>query len=126
MRQVWTETAGASRWWTFADLRQAATETAHTDLIADLVALDCLFVEDISISDTDDAFRLLRIVDALYLHEEAPTLYFTAERPPDDWFDPDRHAGIARAVAEKFNRTVSRLHALCQIQMFEEEGTARS
>jgi cell division protein ZapE len=55
-------------------------------------------------------------VDALYLHEDAPTLYFAAEQPPRDWFAPDQHAGLARAVAEKFDRTVSRLHALCDIQ----------
>jgi cell division protein ZapE len=60
----------------------------------------------------------------LYLHEDAPTLYFTAERPPDAWFDPDRHAGVARAVAEKFERTVSRLHALCRIQRIEADTPA--
>lgn len=126
MRQAWSDASGASEWWTFADLCRAATETAHTDLIADLVALDHFFVDDISIVDTDDAFRLLRIVDALYLHEDAPVLYFTAERSPDEWFDPDQHEGIARAVAEKFDRTVSRLHALCRIRAVEGEETVRT
>ena len=122
MRQAWTDASGPSRWWTFADLRRATTETAHTDLIGDIVTLDRLFIEGISIADTDDAFRLLRVVDALYLHEDAPALYFTAEQSPDHWFDPDRHAGLARAVAEKFGRTVSRLHALCQIRSLEAEA----
>ena len=122
MRQVWADVSGPSRWWSFADLRRATTETAHTDLIADLVALDHLFVEGISIADTDDAFRLLRVVDALYLHDDAPSLYFTAEKPPDEWFAPEQHAGIARAVAEKFDRTVSRLHALCRIRTVEREN----
>ncbi len=116
MRQAWAEASGASWWASFADLRQATTETAHSELIGDLVALDHLFVEGVSIADTDDAFRLLRVVDALYLHADAPTLYFTAEQPPDDWFNPDQYAGIARAVAVKFDRTVSRLHALCRIR----------
>jgi cell division protein ZapE len=115
MREARADASGPSRWWTFDDLRRATTETAHTDLIDDLTALDHLFIEGISIADTDDAFRLLRLVDALYLHADAPTLYFTAGQPPDDWFAPDQHAGIARAVAEKFDRTVSRLHALCTV-----------
>ena len=126
MRQAQVDAAGASRWWSFAELRRATTETAHPKLIADLVTLDHFFVEGISIADTDDAFRLLRVVDALYLHEEAPTLYFTAEQLPDNWFAPERHAGIARAVAEKFDRTVSRLHALCQVQEVEQEGVPPS
>lgn len=125
MRQAQADARGAARWWTFADLRRATTETAHTDLIDDLVGLDHLFIEGVAITDTDDAFRLLRVVDALYLHEDAPTLHFTAVRPPDDWFDPDRHAGLARAVAEKFDRTVSRLHALCQIRAVGQEEAER-
>jgi len=122
MQEVQEEVSGASRWWSFADLRRATTETAHTDLVADLATLDHLFVEDIAIVDTDDAFRLLRLVDALYLHADAPTLHFSAEQPPDDWFAPDQHAGIARAVAEKFDRTVSRLHALCTVRSVERTG----
>jgi len=116
MRSVRADAAGTSRWWSFADLRRATTKIAHPVLIDDLTTLDHLFVEGIAIDNTDDALRLLRIIDALYLHADAPTLYFTAERPPDAWFDPDRHAGVARAVAEKFERTVSRLHALCRIR----------
>ena len=122
MRQVRADVSGNARWGSFADLRRATTETAHTDLIIDLVALDHLFVENVAIADTDDAFRLLRVVDALYLHDEAPTLYFTAEQPPGEWFDPEQHEGIARAVAEKFDRTVSRLHALCEVHWAVREG----
>ena len=124
MQQVYGGVAGEARWWAFGDLRRATTEIAHPILIDDLATLDHLFVEGIAIDNTDDALRLLRVVDALYLHEEAPPLYFTAERPPDAWFDPDRHAGVARAVAEKFERTVSRLHALCRIQRVGAETPA--
>jgi cell division protein ZapE len=126
MRQAKADASGPSRWWSFGDLRRATTETAHTDLIDGLTALDHLFVEGVSIENTDDAFRLLRLVDALYLYENAPTLYFTAAQPPGDWFAPEQHAGIARAVAEKFERTVSRLHALCQIRTVEQDVAVRS
>ena len=116
MEEAYEDVSGAARWWTFDDLRRAATETAHSRLIDDLTTLDHLFVEGVTIPDTDDALRLLRIVDALYLHDEAPMFYFTAEQPPDAWFAPDEHAGVAQAVAEKFDRTVSRLHALCRVE----------
>jgi len=126
MKHMQARVSGASRWWTFADLRRAATATPHTDLVGDLTALDHLFIEAVSIADTDDAFRLLRLVDALYLHPDAPALHFTAEQPTNDWFRPDQHAGISRAVAKKFGRTVSRLHGLCQIHTVESEASSDS
>ncbi len=58
-----------------------------------------------------------------FLHSS--TLFRQTE-PPDDWFDPDRHAGLARAVAEKFDRTVSRLHALCQIRPVEQKEAGQA
>ena len=45
MRQAQVDAAGASRWWSFAELHRATTETAHPKLIADLVTLDHFFVE---------------------------------------------------------------------------------
>ncbi|MFB6280130.1 MAG: cell division protein ZapE [Salinibacter sp.] len=124
MQQVYGEVAGPSRWWSFEELRRATTEVAHTTLINDVTEIDHLFLERIALADTDDALRLLRVIDALYLHDDAPTLHFTAERPPDAWFDPDAHAGVAQAVAEKFERTVSRLHALCQVRPVDDETSA--
>ena len=118
------EAVGTTRRWSFDELRRASTETAHADLIDTLTAVDYLFIEDIALSGTDDALRLLRVIDALYLHEDAPALYFTAARPPEDWFAPDARAGVARAVAEKFSRTVSRLHALCHVRLVEDEAPA--
>jgi cell division protein ZapE len=130
MRPVFAEAPGTSRWWSFEQLRRVTTEVAHTTLIDDITGIDHLFLEDVALAGTDDALRLLRVIDALYLHDNAPTLYFTAERPPDAWFDPDAHAGVAQAVAEKFGRTVSRLHALCHVRPVNEErgtdGTADS
>jgi cell division protein ZapE len=103
------------RWMEFDDLLRAATETAHDPLVDALTSLDALFVAGIAIRDTDDALRLLRIIDDLYVEPDAPALFFTSETPPERWFDPDAHAGVAGAVAEKFTRTVSRLHALCDV-----------
>lgn len=116
MEAVHRSASGSVRWWTFEDLRTATTQTAHPTLMDNLSALDHLFLEGISIRNTDDAFRLLRVVDALYLQADAPTLHFTARQPPEAWFAPEDHNGVAGAVAEKFGRTVSRLHALCDIR----------
>ncbi len=107
--------AGPSVWWTFDDLLTAATDTAHERLVEQLSRLEALFVAGVDVAQTDDALRLLRIVDALYLHPDPPALFFSAPAPPDAWFDPEAHAGVARAVAEKFRRTVSRLHAMCEV-----------
>jgi cell division protein ZapE len=121
MQQVRDDVSGPSRWLGFSDFRRATTEIAHSQLMSDLADLDHLFIEDVAIAGTDDALRVLRVIDALYLHEDAPTLYFTAAQPPEAWFDPDQHDGVAQAVAEKFDRTVSRLYALCTIQSVQEE-----
>ncbi len=115
IRSVYQDVDGPSHWGSFGDLRRRSTEMPHPQLIDALTSVDHLFVSDVSIADTDDALRLLRIIDVLYLHDEAPALYFTAETPPDVWFAPEAHAGVAQAIAEKFARTVSRLYALCTI-----------
>ena len=109
------EAAPDARWWTMQDLRHRTTETAHTTLIQELTELDRLCLESITVNHTDDAFRLLRLIDALYTDSEAPALFFTARRPPRDWFAAEKQAGLARDVAKKFRRTVSRLHAMCEI-----------
>ncbi|PEN07677.1 cell division protein ZapE [Longimonas halophila] len=100
----------------FDALRERSRTTAHDALVDELVAPDCLAVEDVALDSTDDALRLLRIVDALYTHDAAPVLYMTARTPPDDWFAPEQFAGLAQAIAKKFTRTVSRLHALCTVE----------
>jgi cell division protein ZapE len=113
--QAYEEAPSPTEWMTFSDLMTAATETAHDDLVERLTGLQSLFIAGIDVETTDDALRLLRLIDAFYLHPDAPALYFSASEPPDDWFDPDSFAGVARAVAEKFTRTVSRLRALCEV-----------
>lgn len=119
METVWRMVEGASLWWSFEDLRRATTEIDHESLIDEITGVEHLFIENVSIADTDDALRVLRVIDALYLHSEAPTLYFTAEERPDAWFEAEDRAGVAQAVAEKFTRTVSRLHAMCTIETME-------
>jgi cell division protein ZapE len=104
---------------TFGELLHLATEVAHDRLVEQLSAADRLAVEDIRITGTDDALRLLRLVDDLYTRPDAPALFFTAEAPPEAWFDPDAHAGLAQGIAEKFTRTVSRLYALCDVRRIE-------
>ncbi|MFB6249477.1 MAG: AFG1/ZapE family ATPase [Salinibacter sp.] len=122
LERAHAEASGPARRWSFDELRRASTETAHADLIDTLTAVDHLFVEAVALSGTDDALRLLRVVDTLYLREDAPVLYVTAARPPEDWFAPDTRAGVAQAVAEKFTRTVSRLHALCHVHHVGDEA----
>lgn len=100
----------------FDALRERSRTTAHEALVAELTQVACLAVEEVALESTDDALRLLRIVDALYTHDDAPVLYMTARTPPETWFAPEQFAGLAQAIAEKFTRTVSRLHALCSVE----------
>jgi cell division protein ZapE len=119
MKAAFREAPDHSLWWSFADLRRRTTDTAHTSLLDELARLDRLCIEGIDIHHSDDAFRVLRLVDGLYMHPDAPSLFFTAQQPPHDWFAADRHSGVAQDVAKKFRRTVSRLHALCEITPVE-------
>ena len=74
-------------------------------------------VATVAIDGTDNALRLLRFVDDLYLLPTPPTLYFTSETPPEAWFTPETlHGTLEKGVAEKFSRTVSRLQALCALE----------
>ena len=120
MDAVCRSASGATRWLSFDELRTATTTTAHERLIDRLTAYDHLFLDDVAVRDTDDALRLLRVIDTLYQEPEAPTLYFTATAPPEDWFAPSAHRGIAQAIAEKFERTVSRLRAMCEVLVLRE------
>jgi len=54
-------------------------------------------------------------VDDLYLAPDAPAFYFSSAVPPETWFNAAAHAGIAKAIAEKFERTVSRLYDMCDV-----------
>lgn len=114
MRKTYERDDQNARWMSFEAFREASRTTAHATLMKQLNQHDRLYLAQIAIRDTDDALRLLRVIDDLYLHPEAPALYFTAKTPPDEWFEAT--TGIAGAIAEKFNRTVSRLHAMCTIE----------
>jgi cell division protein ZapE len=109
--------AGDRLWLSFDAFRDASRSTAHDQLLARLTSYDHLFIADVQIQDTDDALRLLRVVDELYMRPDAPQLYLSSETSPAQWFHAtDQGEGIAGDVAKKFTRTTSRLHALCDIE----------
>jgi cell division protein ZapE len=117
LRRTYRAADGERLWLSFDDLREASRTTAHARLLDRFAQYDHLFVADIDIANTDDALRLLRVVDDLYVRPDAPRLYFSAPTPPPQWFRAaDQGAGVAADVAEKFTRTASRLHALCDIE----------
>jgi len=108
------------RSFTFRELLRATTDLPHTVLMADLREAEALYIADIAIQDTDQALRLLRLIDEIYLLPSPPTLYFTAEKAPETWFTPEQlHGVLEKGIAEKFLRTVSRLEAMCHIQHTE-------
>ena len=117
MQAAFDDSEGPKRWLTFPALLRLATETERSTLARDLGTLGALFIEAIRIRDTDDALRLLRIVDDLYEQPRPPVVFFTSEEPPGQWFIPSaQHGGLEQGVAEKFKRTASRLMALAEVQ----------
>jgi cell division protein ZapE len=120
MREHAEQNPRATRWIDFPDLLRLTRDTERTRLAADLTTPDALYVHGIRIADTDDALRLLRVVDDLYTAEPQPALFLTAEKPPPAWFQPDGRAGIEADVAEKFHRTASRIAAMCETVRLEE------
>ncbi|MEP0546512.1 MAG: AFG1/ZapE family ATPase [Rhodothermales bacterium] len=117
MRHAYERADGEALWLGRDALLLRTAETERQALAAELTAPDRLFLAGLRVDSTDDALRLLRVIDDLYTHPAPPVLYFTAEAPPERWFPKDRAgAGVEAAVAEKFERTVSRLHALCAVQ----------
>lgn len=123
MRARFEQDRSSKRWLEAPELLHLATTTERTRLAEELGALDRLYLSGIRVRHTDDALRLLRVVDDLYDQPDPPVIFFTAERQPGEWFQPDDvHVGVEAAVAEKFARTVSRLHALCAIERVGREA----
>ncbi len=105
------------RWIAYADLIRETVEKPHARLMASLAPYGSLYIAGIAIKDSDDALRLLRVVDDLYMQPAPPVLYFTAERPPEAWFTHEQAASrLSMGVAVKFERTVSRLRSFCELE----------
>jgi cell division protein ZapE len=116
MRRAYAEAPGPKRWLAFGDLLRLTADVERTRLAADLARSRALFLDGVDVADTDDALRLLRVADDLYGLPDPPTLYFTSERPPAEWFAAGGRAGLERAIADKFTRTTSRLTALADVE----------
>lgn len=125
LRRAYEADARQARWLPFGALLRAATEAAHEALIDELAEAESLYIAGIAIEGTDDALRLLRIIDALHWRPDAPVLYFSAEAMPEDWFDAEARRGLEKGIAEKFRRTTSRLRALCRIERVEAADVQR-
>jgi len=110
-------------WMEFEAFLASSISTEHTRLVQRLAGYDTLYLADIRIQDANDALRLLRVVDDLYQMPAPPVLYFTSETPPDAWLRPsDVHSTLEKGIAEKFTRTTSRLHAMCEIEFVDPES----
>lgn len=124
MQATYDAVMGPKQWFEAEALLAATETTPHSHLMDSLLALDALFIHAITVTSTDAALRLLRVVDALYTADEAPVLYFTTAVPPALWFTAEaQHSKMAQGIAEKFNRTISRLYAMCTIERLPTKAT---
>ena len=116
MHEAFSVAPEPKRWLAFPDLLALTASTPRVALAEELGALDALFLDGVEITSTDDALRLLRVIDDLYGTPDPPTLYFTSRHEPSEWFNPNRQSGLARGIAEKFFRTVSRMTSLAEVE----------
>ncbi|MGB3544446.1 AFG1/ZapE family ATPase [Rubrivirga sp.] len=116
MRRAFQDAPDPKRWLDFDDLIRLTTHVERTTLTRDLASSRSLYLDGIDVTDTDDALRLLRVADDLYGLPDPPTLFFTSQSAPADWFAADGRAGLEAAIAEKFTRTTSRLTALAEVE----------
>lgn len=110
-------------WLEWSDFVRLSRETEHTALIDRLARPSRLYLAGLAPSSTDDALRLLRVLDDLYLRPDAPTLFFSSEAPPETWLTGG-HGALERGIADKFQRTVSRLRALTTVEEVGEAETS--
>ncbi|MCA0267600.1 MAG: cell division protein ZapE [Bacteroidetes bacterium] len=116
MRAAFDRDDREAEWLTFDAFLRLATDHPHDALVQRFSALDALYLEDVEPSSTDDALRLLRLLDALYVLPHPPALYVSSETPPGAWFRMEDQTGtLAEGIAEKFKRTVSRLGAMMEL-----------
>lgn len=103
-------------WLSSEELLHRTITTERDRLVAEIGSYEAVYLADLAVTSSNDALRLLRVVDDLYDQPNPPAIYFTSEQLPENWFRPQNsRAGIDAAVAEKFARTVSRLHAMAQV-----------
>lgn len=118
MYQVFESEVCRKRWFQFDEFQRLTIEVEHTKVVSLLQGHDALFIEDIVIESSDDALRLLRVIDDLYILPEPPKIYFTSRHVPEEWFEATVvQGGLDKAVADKFERTTSRLHAMCHVEI---------
>ncbi|HET6567559.1 MAG TPA: AFG1/ZapE family ATPase [Rhodothermales bacterium] len=123
MQAAFDSDSRGKHWLAFDAFRDASTSTEHRKLVRRLAEYDALYLADVIIGNPDDALRLLRVVDDLYRIPSPPVLYFTSEHAPDCWFRAsDLRGAVNKGVAEKFERTTSRLYALCEIEFVGPES----
>lgn len=126
MRTAFEKTEGKARWMDFHDLLHLTETTERQRLATRLATHDALFLNGIRITSTDDALRLLRVMDDLYTAPDPPTIYFTSETPPAEWFDTSAARGVVETgIATKFARTTSRLTALAEVQRVKGDNPHR-
>ncbi len=117
IEEVFREDGRDALWLPFEEFIELSSSTEHRRLIQQLSARASLYLVNIRIRDTDDALRLLRVVDDLYRLPAPPVVYYSSEQDPSEWFVAGSGSGgIEAGIAEKFSRTTSRLAAMCEIE----------
>ncbi len=120
LRAAFEADAGRKLWMPYPELIAASAATEHARLLRRLARCESLYLPDIHIGGADEAMRLLWLVDDLYMQPAPPTFYYSSAAPAAEWLRPESvHSGLEKGIAHKFERTTSRLGALCAVVRVE-------
>ncbi|MCS7029019.1 MAG: cell division protein ZapE [Bacteroidia bacterium] len=104
------------RQFTFPQLLHYLTETDRREVRNMLTQYEAISIQNINISSTADALRLLNFLDDIYQSNHYVDLYVSAEKDFNQWYTKESvgYDDYQERIALKFERTISRIKGLCE------------
>jgi len=100
----------------FKELLHYLTETDRREVKNMLTQYEAVSIENVKITSSADALRLLNFLDDIYQSNHYIDLYVTAEQDFKDWYSKENigYDDYQERIALKFERTISRIKGLCE------------
>ncbi|MCS7077897.1 MAG: cell division protein ZapE [Bacteroidia bacterium] len=106
----------AKKQFTFTQLIYYLTETDRREVKKMLTQYEAISIEDVQITSSADALRLLNFLDDIYQSNHLIDLYVTAKQDFKEWYTKQNigYDDYQERIALKFERTISRIKGLCE------------
>lgn len=100
----------------FKELLHYLTEIDRREVKNMLTQYEAVSIENVKITSSADALRLLNFLDDIYQSNHYIDLYVTAEQDFKDWYNKENigYDDYQERIALKFERTISRIKGLCE------------